>query len=68
MPHYGLALNRGSHEERTDLVTDEELAVGDVFEHEDERWRVEAVEPSELGRVEAWLVCSPADAQPELLH
>ena len=59
MPHYGLSLLRGDHEERADLLTDDELAVGDVFERLGEHWRVEAVEESELGRFEAWLVCSP---------
>ena len=64
MPHYGLSLQRGDHEERADLLTDGTLAVGDVFERLGERWRVESVEPSELGRFEAWLVCSPL---PEVL-
>jgi hypothetical protein len=59
VPHYGLSLLRGDHEERADLVTDDELGPGDTFERLGERWLVEAVEPSELGRFEAWLVCSP---------
>jgi hypothetical protein len=68
MPHYGLALNRGDHEERADLLSEDELAVGDVFERQGERWRVVSIEPSELGAVEAWLVCDPAEDQPQLLH
>jgi hypothetical protein len=59
VPHYGLSLQRGDHEERADLVTEEELATGDVFERLGEHWRVESVEQSELGRFSAWLVCSP---------
>jgi hypothetical protein len=59
VPQYGLSLQRGDHEERAELVTEKELAVGDVFERLGEHWRVEAIEPSELGRFELWLVCSP---------
>ena len=59
MPHYGLSLQRGDHEERAELVTESRLEAGDVFERLGERWRVAEVEQSELGRVEAWLVCSP---------
>ena len=59
MPHYGLSLQRGEHEERADLLSDRALGVGDVLERLGEHWRVEAVEESELGRFEAWLVCSP---------
>jgi hypothetical protein len=60
MPHYGLSLLRGDYEERGDLLTDQPLGVGDTFERLGERWLVEDVEQSELGRFEAWLVCSPA--------
>ena len=63
MPHYGLALDRGAHEERAELLSERELRVGDVFERSGERWRVDAVEPTELGRFEAWLVCSPEPQQ-----
>jgi hypothetical protein len=63
LPHYGLTLQRGDHEERADLLTDDDLGVGDVFERLGEHWRVEAVEESELGRFEAWLVCSPLPKQ-----
>jgi hypothetical protein len=63
VPHYGLSLQRGDHEERGDLLTGEPLGVGDTFERMGERWVVEDVEPSELGRFEAWLVCSPAPAE-----
>jgi hypothetical protein len=59
LPRYGLSLQRGDHEERADLVTEEALELGDVFERLGEHWRVIAVEQSELGRVDAWLVCSP---------
>jgi hypothetical protein len=59
LPRYGLSLQRGDHEERADLVTDKELQLGDVFERLGEQWRVIAIEQSELGRVDAWLVCSP---------
>ena len=59
MPHYGLSLQRGDHEERADLVTERELGVGDVFERLGEHWRVAEVEQTELGRFTAWLVCSP---------
>ena len=64
MPHYGLRLERGDREERADLATEKSLEVGDLFERLGEHWRVEAVEPSEPGRFEAWLVCSPL---PEVL-
>ena len=63
MPHYGLSLQRGDHEERADLLSDQPLDVGDVFERLGEHWRVEAVEESELGRFAAWLVCSPLPEQ-----
>jgi hypothetical protein len=63
LPHYGLSLQRGDHEERADLLSDQPLDVGDVFERLGEHWRVEAVEESELGRFEAWLVCSPLPEQ-----
>jgi hypothetical protein len=63
LPHYGLSLQRGDHEERADLLSDRPLEVGDVFERLGEHWRVEAVEQSELGRFEAWLVCSPLSEQ-----
>jgi hypothetical protein len=63
LPHYGLSLQRGDHEERADLLSEEQLDVGDVFERLGERWRVEAVEESELGRFSAWLVCSPLPEQ-----
>jgi hypothetical protein len=63
LPHYGLSLQRGEHEERADLLSEEQLDVGDVFERLGERWRVEAVEESELGRFSAWLVCSPLPEQ-----
>jgi len=59
LPRYGLSLQRGEHEERADLVTERELQLGDVFERLGEQWRIIAVEQSELGRVDAWLVCSP---------
>ena len=58
MPHYGLALLREDGEERTDLLTDERLEPGSIFDRGGERWLVEAVEPSEIGRFEAWLICS----------
>jgi hypothetical protein len=64
LPHYGLSLQRGDHEERADLLADEQLQAGDTFERLGERWLVEDVEESELGRFTAWLVCSPAP--PEL--
>jgi hypothetical protein len=64
VPHYGLSLQRRTHEERADLLSNDELAVGDTFERLGERWVVEDVEQSELGRFTAWLVCSPAP--PEL--
>lgn len=63
MPHYGLSLLREDGEERTDLLTEERLEPGAIFERGGERWLVEAVEPSELGRFEAWLVCSPVRDQ-----
>jgi hypothetical protein len=63
MPQYGLSLQRGDHEERAELVTERTLEVGDVFERLGEHWRVEAAEQSELGRFEAWLVCSPLPEQ-----
>lgn len=63
MPHYGLSLIRGDHEERVDLLSEEPLEVGDTFERLGERWLVEEVEQSELGRFSAWLVCSPAPQQ-----
>jgi hypothetical protein len=66
MPHYGLALQHPDHEERTDLVTERALAVGETFERAGKLWRVEAVEPAELGRFDAWLVCEPADEPLEL--
>ena len=59
MPHYGLSLLRAEHEERADIVTERELQIGDVFERLGERWRVVDVEQSELGRFDAWLMCSP---------
>jgi hypothetical protein len=64
LPHYGLSLLREGREDRADLLTEEPLDVGDTFERQGERWRVEEIEGSELGRFEAWLVCSPAP--PEL--
>ena len=64
MPHYGLSLQRGDHEERADLVTERELEAGDVFERLGEQWRVVDVQESELRRFSAWLVCSPL---PEIL-
>lgn len=66
MPHYGLTLMRGDDEERSELISDDHLGVGDTFERMGERWLVEDIEESELGRVDAWLVCSPA--RDELLH
>jgi hypothetical protein len=63
VPTYGLTLQRGAHEERAELVTERSLGAGDVFERLGEHWRVEAVEQSELGRFEAWLVCSPLPEQ-----
>ena len=63
MPHYGLSLMRESHEERADLVTEEALQVGDTFERLGERWRVADVEQSEIGRFDAWLVCSLEPAE-----
>jgi hypothetical protein len=66
VPHYGLALIRGDREERTDMLTETHLAVGDVFERAGEWWLVEDVEQAELGRFTAWLVCSPAE--PDVLH
>jgi hypothetical protein len=67
MPHYGLTLVHPGYEERSDLVTERALAVGEEFDRLGRRWRVEAVEPSELDRFEAWLVCMPAD-EPAQLH
>jgi hypothetical protein len=64
VPHYGLTLLRGDHEERSDLVTEADVGPGDFVEYRGERWIVEAVEPSELGRFEAWLLCSPAPDEP----
>ena len=61
MAHYGLSLLRPDGEERTDFLTDERLEPGAIFDRSGERWLVEAIEPSELGRFEAWLVCTPAD-------
>ena len=71
MPHYGLSLLREDGEERTDFVTDERLEPGAIFDRAGERWLVESVEPSETGRFEAWLVCSPATDElepPTILH
>lgn len=68
MPHYGLALIRGDREERTDMLTEAHLGVGDVFERAGEWWLVEDVEETELGRLTAWLVCSPAEPEVERLH
>jgi hypothetical protein len=58
MPHYGLSLMRPDHEERADLVTEARLQAGDTFERLGEVWRVDDVEQSEVGRFDAWLVCS----------
>jgi hypothetical protein len=58
MPRYGLSLMRPSHEERAELVTEQPLAVGDTFERLGETWRVVDAEKSEIGRFDAWLVCS----------
>jgi hypothetical protein len=60
MPHYGLTLVRGDVEERGELLTEVEIEVGEVIERLGERWLVESIEASELGRFEAWLVCRPA--------
>jgi hypothetical protein len=58
VPHYGLSLMRPSHEERAELVTEQPLAVGDTFERLGEVWRVADLEQSEIGRFDAWLICS----------
>lgn len=68
MPHYGLALIRGDREERTDMLTETHLGVGDVFERAGEWWLVEDLEQAELGRFAAWLVCTPAEPELEQLH
>jgi hypothetical protein len=54
---------RPAYEERADLVTERALAVGDTFERFGETWRVADVEQSEVGRFDAWLVCSLVPAQ-----
>lgn len=58
MPHYGLSLMRPEYEERADLLSERPLEVGDTFERLGETWRVADVEQSEVGRFDAWLVCS----------
>jgi hypothetical protein len=44
-------------------VTERSLGAGDIFERLGEHWRVVAVEQSEPGRFDAWLVCSPLPEQ-----
>ncbi len=67
MPLYGLSLYRGTHEDRSQLQSEQPIEVGDEFDHQGERWVVRSIEPSELGRVEAWLVCEAAEP-PAQLH
>jgi hypothetical protein len=67
VPLYGLSLYRGTHEDRAQLQSEEPIGVGEEFDYLGERWVVRSIEPSELGRVEAWLVCEPAEP-PAQLH